>query len=190
MRADTSVPIHSVIATRRSPRAFVEGYLIPREDQIAILEAARWAPSAFNGQPWRFLVGNHGDETFTQILSSLGEFNQNWAKRASTLILVASTTVKADGTPHGGYLYDCGLAVSQLVFEAHDRGLVAHQMTGFNKDIARSAVGLPDALVPVVVIALGKQGAVDTLPPQLAEREVAPRQRLPLDEIVIKGLPS
>jgi nitroreductase len=155
-----------------------------------ILEAARWAPSAFNGQPWRFFVGNRGDEHFSQIMSALVEFNQSWAKNASALILLASTTVKADGSLHSDYLYDCGLAAAQLVVEAHDRGLVAHQMTGFNKEIARTALGIPDDLVPVVVIALGQQDSPEKLSGALAEREVAPRQRLPLHEIVLKGLPS
>ena len=156
----------------------------------AILEAARWAPSAFNGQPWRFFVGNRGDQHFAQILSSLSEFNQLWAKSASALILLTSTTTKADGSTHADYLYDCGLAAAQLVIEAHDRGLVAHQMTGFDKDAARTALEISSELVPVVVIAIGKQDSPEKLSGQLAEREVAPRQRLPLEDIVIKGLPA
>jgi nitroreductase len=155
-----------------------------------MLEAARWAPSAFNGQPWRFFVGNRGDETYNQILSSLGEFNQSWAKNTSALILVASTTIKSDGTPHNDYQYDCGLAVAQLVMEAHDRGLVAHQMTGFSKDVARSELSIPEELVPVVVIAVGEQDAPEKLSGPLAEREVAKRERLPLESIVLKGLPA
>lgn len=191
MRAETSVPVNPVIATRRSPRSFKSSYVISPTDMRAILEAARWAPSAFNGQPWRFFVGNQGDATFTQILSSLGEFNQLWAKSASSLILVASSTVKADGTtPHGDYLYDCGLAVGQLVYEAHDRGLIAHQMTGFSKDLARTALDIPAELAPVVVIALGQQDAADKLEGALAEREMAPRERKALEEIVLRGLPT
>jgi nitroreductase len=190
MRAETSVPVNPVIATRRSPRSFKDDHQIPAGDIRAILEAARWAPSAFNGQPWRFFVGNRGDETFAQILSSLGEFNQMWAKSASTLVLVASTTTKADGSPYGDYLYDCGLAVGQLVYEAHDRGLIAHQMTGFDKTVAQSAVEVPSDLAPVVVVALGEQDAPEKLAGPLLEREVAPRQRLPLEEIVLKGLPA
>jgi nitroreductase len=190
MRAQTSTPVNEVIATRRSPRSFDESYLLSRDEQLAVLEAARWAASAFNTQPWRFYLGNRGDATFSEILSSLGEFNQMWAQKASTLILVASTTVKADGTPHADYQYDCGLAVGQLVIEAHDRGLIAHQMTGFSKDKARAALGMPDELVPVVVIALGKQDSPEKLSGPLQERELAPRVRLPLEELVLKGLPS
>lgn len=190
MKAESSTPLNPILAARRSPRSYNEVHQISDLDMRAVLEAARWAPSAFNGQPWRFFVGNRGDEVFSQILSSLGEFNQLWAKNSSALILLASTTVKGDGTPHTDYLYDCGLAGAQLVVEAHDRGLVAHQMTGFSKDVARTALSISDELVPVVVIALGEQDVPEKLSGAMAEREVAPRQRLPLNEIVIKGLPS
>ncbi|MEN9687461.1 MAG: hypothetical protein RL381_473, partial [Actinomycetota bacterium] len=139
MRAVTSIPVNEIIATRRSPRSLDANAVISNDDLIAILEAARWAPSAFNGQPWRYFVGKRGDEVFGQILSSLGEFNQKWAQSASALILVTSKTVKGDGTPHADYQYDCGLSVAQLSIEAHDRGLVVHQMTGFDKAIAKNA---------------------------------------------------
>jgi nitroreductase len=112
-----------------------------------------------------------------------------WAQKASTLILVASTTVKADGSAHADYQYDCGLAVGQLVIEAHDRGLIAHQMTGFSKEKAQSAVGVPSELVPVVVVAIGKQDSPEKLSGPLLEREMAPRERLPLEQLVLKGLP-
>ena len=190
MRAETSVAVNEIIATRRSPRSFNESATISNEDLKAILEAARWAPSAFNGQPWRYFVGKRGDEVFAQILSSLGEFNQMWAKRASALILVGSKTVKADGTPHADYQYDCGLSVAQLAIEAHDRGLIAHQMTGFDRAAAKSAVGLAEDLTPVVVIAIGTQDSPEKLSDAMRERELAPRQRLSLEEIVIKGLPA
>ncbi len=189
MRAETSIPVNEIIATRRSPRSFNEVAEISNEDLTAILEAARWAPSAFNGQPWRFFVGKRGDEVFNQILSSLVEFNQMWSKSASALILVASKTAKADGSPHGDYLFDCGLSVAQLVIEAHDRGLVAHQMTGFDREKAKVAVSMPEELTAVVVIAVGVQDAPEKLSGPLLERETAKRERLALHEIVLKGLP-
>ena len=189
MRAETSVPINSVIATRRSPRSFVADHKLEKVDLLALVEAARWAPSAFNGQPWRFFIGQSGDGVFAQILASLVQFNQSWAKNSSALILLASTTTKEDGTPYGDYLFDCGLAVSQLVHEAHDRGLVVHQMAGFSKEEASKLLEISQELVPVIVIAIGKQDVPEKLDGPLAEREVAPRQRLPLERIVIKGLP-
>jgi nitroreductase len=190
MRAETSTPVNEIIATRRSPRSFNAEAVISNEDLRAILEAARWAPSAFNGQPWRYFVGKRGDEVFGQILSSLGEFNQKWAVNASALILVASKTVKGDGSPHGDYQYDCGLSVAQLTIEAHDRGLIVHQMTGFDKEKAAANVAIGDDLVSVVVVAVGTQDAPEKLAGPLHEREIAKRERLPLNEIVVKGLPA
>lgn len=190
MKAETSVPVHEIIATRRSPRSFNESAVIDNDDLKAILEAARWAPSAFNGQPWRFFVGKRGDEVFGQILSSLVDFNKSWAKNASALILVAGKTVKGDGSIHADYQFDCGLAVGQLVVETHHRGLIAHQMTGFDKEVAQEVLFIAPELIPVVVIAIGTQDAPEKLTGPLLEREMAPRVRLPLSEIVLKGLPA
>jgi len=190
MKAETSVPVHEIIASRRSPRSFDEAATISDDDLRGVLEAARWAASAFNGQPWRFFVGKRGDEVFGQILTSLGEFNQSWAKSASSLILVSGKTTKGDGSIHADFQYDCGLAVAQLVIEAHHRGLIAHQMTGFDKTIAQSELSITADLLPVVVIALGTQDAPEKLSGPLLERELAKRERLPLSEIVIKGLPA
>lgn len=190
MRAETSIPVNEIIATRRSPRSFNESATLSNDDLLAMLEAARWAPSAFNGQPWRYFVGKRGDEVFAQILSSLGDFNKAWAHKASALILVAGKTTKSDGTPHADYQYDCGLSVAQLAIEAHDRGLIAHQMTGFDKSVAQSALEISDELAPVVVIAVGTQDAPEKLSGPLLERETAKRQRLSLEEIVVKGLPA
>ena len=190
MKAQTSVPVHEIIATRRSPRSFNVTASISNEDLTAILEAARWAASAFNGQPWRFFVGKRGDEVFTQILSSLVEFNQSWAKNSSSLILVAGKTIRGDGSIHADYQYDCGLAVAQLVVEAHHRGLIAHQMTGFDKAVAREVLSIAPELIPVVVIAIGTQDAPEKLAGPILERETAKRERLALSELVIKGLPA
>ncbi len=190
MRAQTAVPVNEVIAIRRSPRSFDEQVAISDTDLIGILEAARWAPSAFNGQPWRFFVGKRGDATFNQILTSLVEFNQGWAKNASALILVAAQPTRDDGSIHADYQFDCGLSVAQLVIETHDRGLIAHQMTGFDKEKARTNIEMPTELVPVVVIAIGKQDSHEKLSAGLAEREVAPRGRKTLEEIVLVGLPK
>lgn len=190
MRAETVVPVNEIIATRRSPRSFDVSAEISDQDLLGILEAARWAPSAFNGQPWRFFVGKRGDELFNQILASLVPFNQSWAERSSALILVAAKTVKGDGSINPDYQFDCGLAVGQLVIETHHRGLIAHQMTGFDKAVAQAELSVPAELVPVVVIAIGKQDAPEKLSGPLLEREQAKRERLPLTEIVIKGLPA
>lgn len=189
MKAETSVPVHEIIASRRSPRSFNEAAIVSNEDLLAILEAARWAPSAFNGQPWRFFVGKRGDEVFSKIMTSLSDFNKSWAKSASSLILVAGKTVRGDGSIHADYQFDCGLAVGQLVIETHHRGLIAHQMTGFDKAVAQEILSIAPELLPVVVIAVGTQDDPEKLSGPLLERELAPRERLPLSELVIKGFP-
>ena len=190
MKAQTAVEINEVLANRRSPRSLDATAVLSKDDLLAVLEAARWAPSAFNGQPWRFYVGQRGDEVFAQILDSLAPFNQGWAYRSSALILVAGLPAREDGTPNKGYLYDCGLAVAQMVVETHDRGLVAHQMTGFDAAKAGENLGVDPSLTPIAVIAIGKQAPAELLQGTMLERENAPRERKALEEIVVKGLPS
>ncbi len=190
MKAKTAVEINEVLANRRSPRSLDATAVLAKDDLLAILEAARWAASAFNGQPWRFFVGHRGDEVFAQILDSLAPFNQGWSYRSSALILVAGVHSAEDGTSNKGYLYDCGLAVSQMVVETHHRGFVAHQMTGFDAAKAAQNLGVDVSLLPVAVIAIGKQAPAEQLEGPLLERENAPRERKSLEEIVVKGLPN
>ena len=190
MKAQTSVEIHEVLANRRSPRSLDPSAVLSHQDLLAILEAARWAPSANNGQPWRFFIGNRGDETFAQILDSLASFNQGWAHRSSVLILVAGVNSREDGTPNKNFMYDCGLAVAQLVFETHDRGYVAHQMTGFDSAKMIANLGIASSLTPVAVISIGTQAPAEQLQGAMLERENAPRERKAFTEIVLKGLPD
>lgn len=185
-KAPTELDLHPLIANRWSPRALDVNVDISSDDLHAILEAARLAPSAFNEQPWRFIVGKRGDETFHQILNGLGEFNQNWAKNSSALLLVAGTKQRSNGDPHPSYQYDLGLAVSQGTFEAHHRGFITHQMTGFNHDVMCKTFDLT-TYEPVVVVAIGKQADADILPEQMAAREKAAPVRKPLSELIIKG---
>jgi hypothetical protein len=190
MTANTSTPIHPVLTERRSPRSFDDSALIASNDLLAILEAARWAPSSNNFQPWRFNVGLRGDEIFTLALNTLVPFNQSWANRASALILVSIVTENEDGTPRSISGFDAGLAVSQLTFEAHSRSYVAHQMAGFEAEKASDSFALPKNISPIVVIAIGKQGATEQLEGVLLERETAPRIRKELSEIILSGLPE
>ena len=185
-KAPTELELHPLITNRWSPRALDVNDVISTEDLHAILEAARLAPSAFNEQPWRFIFGKRGDETFNQILNGLGEFNQTWAKNASALLLVVGTKQRVNGSPHPSYQYDLGLAVSQGTFEAHHRGYISHQMTGFNHDVMCETFDLT-TLEPVVVVAIGKQADSDILPEQMAEREKAQPNRKPLSELILKG---
>ncbi len=185
-KAPTNLDLHPLLVNRWSPRALDVNDVISSEDLHAILEAARLAPSAFNEQPWRFIVGKRGEETFNQILNGLGEFNQKWAKNSSALLLVAGTKQRSNGDPHPSYQYDLGLSVSQGTFEAHHRGYVTHQMTGFNHDVMCKTFDLT-TFEPVVVVAIGKQDSADILPEQMAEREKAQPSRKELSELILKG---
>jgi len=185
-KAPTELELHPLITNRWSPRALDVNDIISNGDLHAILEAARLAPSAFNEQPWRFIFGKRGDETFNQILNGLGEFNQLWAKNSSALLLVVGTKQRGNGDPHPSYQYDLGLAVSQGTFEAHHRGYVTHQMTGFNHDVMCQTFDLT-TFEPVVVVAIGRQTDSDILPAQMAEREKALPNRKTLTELIIKG---
>jgi nitroreductase len=185
-KAPTDLEVHPLIANRWSPRALDESAEISNSDLHLILEAARLAPSAFNEQPWRFIFGKRGEESFNQILAGLGEFNQMWAKNSSALLLVSGTKQRPNGDPHPSYQYDLGLSVSQATFQAHHLGWITHQMTGFSHDAMCKAFDLT-TVEPVVVIAIGKQGDADILPEQMAEREKAKPSRKELSEIILKG---
>lgn len=185
-KAPTDLDLHPLLVNRWSPRALDANDVISSDDLHAILEAARLAPSAFNEQPWRFVVGKRGDETFNEILNGLGEFNQKWAKNSSALILVTGAKQRINGDPNPTYQYDLGLSVSQGTFEAHHRGYFTHQMTGFNHDVMCKTFDLT-TLEPVVVVAIGKQDNADILPEKMAEREKIQSTRKALNEVILKG---
>jgi nitroreductase len=131
-KAQTSVLIHPILADRWSPRSFDPTALISTEDMTALLEAARWAPSSYNFQPWRFIISRQGDETFQKICEAISGFNQVWAPYASALVAVV-VEQKTEGHIYPPIaLFDAGLAVSQMTVEAHHRGFMVHQMIGFD----------------------------------------------------------
>jgi nitroreductase len=183
--AETSVPLHPVLAERWSPRAFDSEAPLPEEALTAALEAARWSPSASNTQPWRFIVGRTGTRTFDTITSTLMGFNQAWAASAGALVVAVAEVVAPEGNERRWATYDVGQAVAHLTVQAHHDGLHAHQMGGFDADALRDAFGLDERFLPVSVTALGVLGDPDTLPDALRERELAPRTRKPLDEILV-----
>lgn len=172
------------ILERWSPRAFSHR-AVAGEDLKKIFEAARWAASSYNEQPWRFLVGHRGDETYKKIFDSLVEFNQGWAKSAPVLILSAASKHFAHNKAPNQYaIHDTGAATAYLVLQATALGLHAHSMAGFDHDKARAAFGIPNEYHVGAVTALGHLGDVDALPEGLREQEVSSRQRKPLNEIV------
>jgi nitroreductase len=173
------------ILARWSPRAFSHKP-VAAEDLKKIFEAARWAASSYNEQPWRFFVGHKGDPTYQKIFDSLVEFNQGWAKSAPVLILSAASKHFAHNkTPNHFAIHDTGAATAYLVLQATVLGLHAHSMAGFDPEKARAAFGIPDSFHIGAVTALGHLGDVYTLPEGLREQEVSPRQRKPLSEIVL-----
>jgi nitroreductase len=184
--AETSVELHPIIAARWSPRAFDPAGEVSDRSLRALLEAARWAPSNGNTQPARYLVGRRGDDTYERIFGTLSRGNKNWAGAASVLLLACAVTENRKGTiPHAEY--GVGLASQNLVLQAVAEGLVAHQMGGFSRDAARAVFALPDEVLPLAVIAVGVLGAPELLPEDMRPKEIAPRRRLPLEEIAFAG---
>ena len=189
-RAESRFPLLEPIARRWSPRAFRDDPVEP-EKLGSLLEAARWAPSSFNEQPWRFLVAVRRDdpEAFEKLSSCLLEGNRSWAGRAPVLLLtVAKTYFGDDPTRKNRHAWhDVGLATAQMVLQAAALGLSTHLMAGFDRDRARELLAIPDGYEPVAVMAVGYRGDPETLPPDLRERETAPRARKPLEEIAFGG---
>ncbi len=184
--AEAHYPIHDLIRERWSPRAY-DDRPVERAKLYSIFEAARWAPSANNRQPWHFIIGtNEHPDDHARLAAILNERNRRWAERAPVLILAVAQLSSRPGKEYTS-LFDVGLAVGNLVHQAVDLGLVTYQMGGFDADLARATLGIPDGYVPVVAIALGYPGPAAALPDDLQEREAAPRFRKPLEEFVYQG---
>ncbi len=188
--AITSAEIAPVLAERWSPRAFDETHTLSQHEALSLLEAARWAASANNAQPWRFSLLYRGDALWQKVVAEgLTGFNQSWAPRASALLVVSIKNQTPDGRPYEIARYDAGLAVATLSIQAEELGLRTHQMAGLVHASIHSTLELADDLDVLVAVAIGKQAAAETLQGPAFEREVAPRTRLELDEIVLHGKP-
>ncbi len=184
--APTRHSIHPLLAARWSPRAFAPDETVSSDQLHSILEAARWAPSSFNEQPWRFVVGTREEPEFLSALQDLLMEGNSWARAAPVLILSAYTpTSGRDGSRNRVALRDLGAAEENLVLQAFDLGLVTHQMGGF--DVERARKLLPGDLEPGSMIAVGPPGDAEELPDRLKEREERPRRRRPLDTMVSLG---
>lgn len=187
-QAPVSDGVLPVFHQRWSPRSFADRDVAPA-DLHKVFEAARWAASSFNEQPWRFLVGVRGSEAYTKVFNSLVEFNQAWAKSAPVLILgAAKTRFSHNDTPNRVAFYDLGAAASYLTLQAAALGISTHQMAGFDPDAARKAFGIPEVYELGAVIALGYLGEPAALPnEQMKTQETAPRTRKPLKEFVFSA---
>lgn len=183
--AATDHPIHALIANRWSPYAFADRD-VPDEDLCALFEAARWAPSSYNEQPWSYLVATRADsDAFERLLSCLVEPNQAWAKYAPVLALgITRERFTRNDKPNAAAVHDLGLAAGALLVEATARELVVHQMIGILPDRARELYSIPDHSCAVTGLAIGYVGSPDRLPEGLRDRDAAPRTRKPLSEFV------
>ncbi|MBT2502672.1 nitroreductase family protein [Curtobacterium sp. ISL-83] len=182
---DSSQPLVPLLEERWSPRSYDETATISDASFDAVLEAARWAPSANNLQPRRFIAGRRGTETFRTINEHLLGFNAAWAFRASALVVGVLETVNEEGTELRFAEYDLGQSVAALAVQAHAEGLHVHQMGGIDAEGLRAAFGLDARFLPFTVTAIGTVADPSQLDEKIAEREVAPRTRMPLDEVVL-----
>lgn len=184
--AETQVPIHDLIGRRWSARAFSDRP-IDRETLLGVFEAARWAASSGNEQPWAFLVATRDEpKNHEDLLGVLVDSNRSWADKAPVLIL-ALARVEKDGRPIRHALYDLGQAAANLTLQATAHGLTTHTMGGFHVQAARERFAVPAEWEPVSVIALGYPGDPETLTEKLRQRETAQRQRKPLASFVFSG---
>lgn len=188
--AVTAAPILPILAERWSPRSFDESYALTEQEVLSILEAARWAPSANNAQPWRFSVLHRGSELFNSAVEQgLTGWNQAWAPKASALVILSVVFKNAEGKENPWVDYDAGLAAANLTAQATALGLSVHTMAGIIPDALHQVLGLNDDTRALVALAVGKLAPADQLEGVLHEREVAPRTRLSLDEITLHGKP-
>ena len=177
-----------VIHRRWSPRSFADRD-VSAADLRRVFEAARWAASSYNEQPWRFLMGSRKSATYEKIFSALMPFNQAWAASAPVLILgVARTKFSHNGSQNPVALYDLGAATAYLTLQAAALGLSTHSMAGFDANVARAVFNIPEEFQPAAVTALGYQGEPAALGnEQMRATEVEPRTRKPLSQIVLSA---
>jgi nitroreductase len=181
-------PIHELIARRWSPYAFADR-AVSDADLRSLFEAARWAASSYNEQPWRYVLATRADRpAFDRLLSCLVEPNQAWAQAAPVLALGCTSLVFArNGKPNAAAVHDLGIASASLTLEATARGLVVHQMIGILPDKARELYRIPDGVQPMTGLAIGYAADPGSLPEKYRERDLAPRTRKPLAEFVFGG---
>ncbi len=178
--------INSLILDRWSPRSMT-GEEMPEKELKALFEAARWAPSSYNNQPWRFLYARKNSESWPLFFNLMIEFNQGWTKNASAIGVVISTkNFEHNNKPSHTHSYDTGAAWMALALEGSARGYVVHGMEGFDFEKAKKDLEVPDDYQVEAMFAIGKRAPASQLPAELQKRE-APSTRRPLEEIMIEG---
>ncbi|MED1439370.1 nitroreductase family protein [Aeribacillus composti] len=176
--------IDSIYLKRWSPRSFLTKE-VPEDVLLSLFEAARWAPSAFNFQPWRFIIART-EEDRKRFMSFIGEFNQIWCKNVPVFALIISKKTSERGEI-GSHAFDAGAAWGYLSLEATRKGLITHPMTGIDFEKARQVLNIPEEYAINALIAIGYQGEKEALPESLQERE-APTPRRPIKESIFEGL--
>jgi nitroreductase len=184
--APAEAGVENLIRRRWSPRVYADKE-VPAAELRRLFEAARWAASSSNEQPWRFLVGRRGDETYQKIFNALVEFNQTWARSAPVLILAVAKKTTQKETPNRYALHDTGAAMANLALQATADGLHTHSMAGFDNDQMRASFAIPSDYEMGAVTAVGYFGDPATLPEHLYKMEVSSRQRKPLEEFVFSA---
>lgn len=188
--ATTQVPIHDVIANRWSGRAYDATKPVSQAQTISLLEAARWAPSCYGDQPWRFIVWDKNQDAaaWQQAFECIVPGNQAWAQHAPVLILVcADTLFNHNQKPNRWGAYDTGAAAVSLCLQATSLGLMTHQMGGYDGDKARAVFNIPAQYETMAMLSVGYAADVDTLDEESKAREMAPRQRRDLGELFYNG---
>lgn len=179
-------PIQDVILNRWSARA-MSGEAVSKEELISLFEAARWAPSSYNNQPWRFIYGFKGTPAWDRLFKLLVEFNQTWCAHGSVLILALSRTRFAyNNEPSRTHSFDTGAACENLAIQACEQGLVVHGLEGFDYDAARIEFKVPELYAIEAMFVIGKPGAISVLPPELQKREVM-SDRNSIDTFAFEG---
>jgi nitroreductase len=182
-KAYTNAPLHELLATRWSPRAFDPKKRVSREQIISLCEAARWAPSSYNDQPWKYIIWDryHDEENWQKAFDCLGDWNKGWVKNAPVLIVAISRHYfKYNGEDNKHGEYDTGAASENLCLQATALGLMAHQMAGFNAEKLKETFGIPDELTPKAMIAAGYQTDESILKDDYVKDEKSDREREPL----------
>ncbi len=185
-KRSSEYPIDPMILERRSSRSMSSEELSD-EDLMPLFEAARWAPSSYNGQPWRFIYAKKNTPDWNVFFNLLVEANQKWCKNAAVLIVLISHKVfEKNQKPSKTHSFDTGAAWENLALQGLKNGLVVHGMQGFDYDKAKQDLNVPDEYAVEAMIAIGKKGNISDLPNDLLERET-PSSRKPLSEIIMLG---
>jgi len=165
----------------------MSGDVLSTQEVLTLFEAARWAPSTYNEQEWKFIYSVHGSDSWKKFFDLLVEANQVWCQKASMLCVITGRThFSKNGKPNPVHLFDCGNAFENLALQGTSMGLVVHGMSGFDYEKAKTVLNIPDTHVVVAMFAVGRPGNPEELPEKLKEVE-CPSPRKPLEDIISEG---